>query len=169
MYLRDNMVNQNAYEYAFEAIDGKKVCLSDFKGSVIMVVNTATRCGLRYQFRGLQKLWDQYRAQNFMLIGVPSNDFGNQEPGNESDITSFCETNYNVDFLLTAKVRVIGANAHPFYKWANSETSFLQKPRWNFHKYLVSSTGTLVGSFSSVRAPQSSRVIRAIDQYLRDR
>ncbi len=157
------MTRQNAYNFGFDSIDGRAVPLSDFQGSVIMVVNTASQCGLTHQYIGLQKLWDQYKNRNFMLIGVPSNDFGNQESGNLSEIKTFCETNYGVDFLLTSKVRVKGAGAHPFYTWADSQVNFFRKPRWNFHKYIVDSTGELVGSFSSLCAPQSSRIIRAID------
>ena len=160
------MVKKSAYDYGFEAIDGKLLHLSDFKGSVIMVVNTASGCGFTHQYKGLQNIWDKYRSRNFILIGAPSNDFGSQEPRTLSEIKTFCETNYNVDFLLTAKVKVIGKSAHPFYKWANSQTNFFHKPRWNFHKYLVSSKGTLVGSFSSLRAPQSSRIIREIEKCL---
>ena len=162
------MLRKNAYNFVFDSIDGKEVPLSNFKGSVIMVVNTASKCGFTHQYKGLQKLWDQYKNRNFMLIGVPSNDFGNQEPGTLSEIKTFCETSYNVDFLLTSKVRVKGEDAHPFYKWADSQMNFFKKPRWNFHKYIINSAGELVGSFSSLRAPQSSRIIRAIDLCLSD-
>lgn len=102
-----------AWEFEFQSIGGDAFSLSEFEGKVVMVVNTASRCGFTNQYNELQALWDQFKGQKFILLGVPSNDFGQQEPGTESEIKSFCEINFNIDFPMTAKVSVVGDNAHP--------------------------------------------------------
>jgi len=127
----------SAHDFSFTAIDGEALPLSTFRGKVLLVVNTASRCGFTRQYEGLQALWNDYRDRGLVVLGVPSNDFGGQEPGSDPDISEFCTVNFHVDFPLTAKTPVRGQNAHPFYRWAAREVGALGVPRWNFHKYLV--------------------------------
>jgi glutathione peroxidase len=156
----------NAHDFRFTAIDGHDLPLATFKGKAVLVVNTASQCGFTPQYEGLQALWRAYRAHGLVVLGVPSNDFGGQEPGSNAEIKTFCEVNFNVDFPLTAKVTVSGANAHPFYKWAADELGVMAKPRWNFHKYLVAPDGRLVDWFSTPTDPMSDKVKKAVESVL---
>ena len=129
-------------------------------------MNVASQCGFTNQYEDMQKVWEQYQDRGVVMLGVPSNDFGNQEPGKEAEIKQFCEVNFNVDFPLTRKVQVTGKNAHPFYQWAESKLGILAKPRWNFHKYLISPNGQLADWFSTPTSPTSGKVIKAIEAHL---
>ena len=155
-----------AYDFVFESIDGEKLPLNAFRGKVILVVNTASRCGFTRQYKALQSLWSKYRNQGLIVLGIPSNDFGRQEPGNESEIKTFCEVNFNVDFPMTSKVNVKGESAHPFYKWARDEMGSIAIPRWNFHKYLIAADGRLIDWFASTTDPESKRLVSAIEALL---
>ncbi len=157
---------RTAHNYSFRSIDGENLPLETFKGKAILIVNTASQCGFTRQYSALQDLWTRYRERGLIVIGVPSNDFGGQEPGGETAIKNFCAVNFNIDFPLTEKVIVKGENAHPFYIWAEQEAGVLGKPRWNFHKYLVDGEGRLVDWFSSPTAPTSAKVIKAIETIL---
>ncbi|MEM1401128.1 MAG: glutathione peroxidase [Pseudomonadota bacterium] len=157
---------KTAHDFSFVSIEGNPMPLSDFRGSVVMVVNTASLCGFTDQYAGLQSLWDRYRDRGFVLIGAPSNDFGGQEPGSEAEIKEFCESQFAVTFPLTEKLHVKGQDAHPFYAWARSSVGFLAAPKWNFHKYLIDQNGTLVHSFSTLTKPDSPKVTGAIDSLL---
>jgi glutathione peroxidase len=156
----------SAYDFAFRTIDGQPLPLSDFRGKAVLVVNTASQCGFTRQYAGLQDIWEKYRDRGLVVLGVPSNDFGAQEPGTESEIKEFCEVNFNVAFPLTAKERVAGGSAHPFYRWAAEQLGFAALPRWNFHKYLVAPDGRLVDWFSTATRPTSERVRKAIEAHL---
>jgi glutathione peroxidase len=158
--------DRTAYEFEFKAIDGSPLPLSEFKGKEVLIVNTASFCGFTGQYDGLEKLYEKYKDRGLVVLGVPSNDFGEQEPGSETEIKKFCETKFNVNFPLTQKYDVVGDEAHPFYKWALQELGSGAKPRWNFHKYLVAPDGRLVDWFSSITGPSSSRVERAIEKNL---
>ncbi|MBI1205656.1 MAG: glutathione peroxidase [Azospirillum sp.] len=153
----------SAHDFAFTAIDGQPLPLAGFAGKPVLVVNTASLCGFTPQYRGLQTLWQTYRGRGLVVLGVPSNDFGGQEPGDADQIKSFCELNYRIDFPMTEKVRLRGAQAHPFYRWAAGVVGIFGIPRWNFHKYLIAPDGRLADWFSSVTSPQSSSVRRAIE------
>lgn len=155
-----------AYGFSFESIDGKALPLTAFRGKVVMVVNIASFCGFTHQYKNLQKVWDRYRDQGLVVLGVPSNDFGGQEPGSDSEIKQFCELNYGIDFPMTSKVHVKGPKAHPFYKWAAAEMGALAKPRWNFHKYILGREGRLVEWFSTPTKPTSKKVTAAIETHL---
>ncbi len=155
-----------AYDFVFDSIDGEKLPLNAFRGKVILVVNTASRCGFTRQYKALQSLWSKYRNQGLIVLGIPSNDFGRQEPGNESEIKTFCEVNFNVDFPMTSKVNVKGESAHPFYKWARDEMGSIAIPRWNFHKYLIAADGRLIDWFASTTDPESKRLVSAIEALL---
>lgn len=159
-------VSTTAYDFSFTSIDGSPLPLSDYRGQVMLVVNTASFCGFTGQYAGLQSLWDRYRDRGFVLIGVPSNDFGAQEPGSSAEIKDFCETHFQIDFPLAEKQRVRGDEAHPFYRWARDSHGALAAPTWNFHKYLVDREGNLVQSFDTRVAPDGSKLTAAIEELL---
>ena len=124
------MTTKNAYDFAFRSIDGGDLPVSRFKGNALLVVNVASQCGLTPQYSGLEALWTARRNDGLVVLGVPANDFGAQEPGSEAEITAFCETRYGVDFPLTAKEHVIGPDAHPLYKWVAEELGEAAAPKW---------------------------------------
>lgn len=158
-----SLPGQTAHAFEFQAIEGGDLPLSDYAGKAVLVVNTASLCGFTSQYKGLQSLWESYRDKSLVVLGVPSNDFGGQEPGSEAEIKEFCEVNFAVDFPMAAKVKVTGNDAHPFYRWAAAAKG---APRWNFHKYLIAPDGTLVGSFGSNTRPDSGEMIAAVDAAL---
>jgi glutathione peroxidase len=157
---------ETAHQFAFNAIDGGALPLSAWAGHPVLVVNTASFCGYTPQYRDLEALWLQYRDKGLVVLGVPSNDFGAQEPGSAAEIKSFCETNYAVDFPLTEKVRVIGGNAHPFYAWVAKTLGEGAAPRWNFHKYLIAPDGELAGAWPSSVRPGDKAITQEIETML---
>lgn len=157
---------ESAHAFSFTSIEGDPLPLSEFKGKAVLVVNTASHCGFTPQYTALQSLWSNYRDQGLVVLGVPSNDFGSQEPGTAQEIKTFCEVNYDIDFPLTDKVHVKGETAHPFYRWAARQVGFAGKPRWNFHKYLVGPDGRLVDWFSTPTKPTAPKVVKAIEALL---
>ena len=159
-------MTKTAYDFQFSAIDGDEMDLADYRGKVLLVVNTASRCGFTPQYDGLEEVWQKYQAQGLVVIGVPSNDFGKQEPGTAEDIQTFCEVNFNISFPMTDKQVVKGKNAHPFYQWVSAEAGLMGKPRWNFHKYLIGRDGQLVSWFASTTTPQSNKMQTAIQKAL---
>jgi len=161
--------NAGAFAFSFTSIEGEPLPLTAFKGKTLLVVNTASFCGFTRQYSALQDLWQRYRDRGFVVLGVPSNDFGGQEPGSESEIKQFCEVNFSVDFPLTTKEHVTGDSAHPFYKWASRELGVAAQPRWNFHKYLVSPDGRLVDWFATATSPTSEKVLEAVEAHLPDK
>jgi glutathione peroxidase len=156
----------SAHDFEFTSIDGKPLKLSQFAGHPVLVVNTASKCGLTPQYKGLEALWRKYRDRGLIVLGVPSNDFGGQEPGSEAEIAEFCASRYSVSFPMTAKNPVIGADAHPLYKWAVAEAGEAAAPRWNFHKYLIGPKGELAGTFGSKVAPDDAALTGAIETAL---
>jgi glutathione peroxidase len=157
---------KSAHDFMFKTIEGENLPLSKFSGKAILVVNTASFCGFTSQYTALQDLWQRYRGKGLVVLGVPSDDFGSQEPGTETEIKTFCEVNFNINFPLTEKTQVKGPVAHPFYKWAAAELGLVAKPRWNFHKYLVTPDGRLVNWFSTPTSPVSARVIKEVEAAL---
>ena len=155
-----------AHDFSFRGLRGGTIALGDFAGRPVLIVNTASRCGLTPQYQGLQALWRRYRGRGLTVLGVPSNDFGAQEPGSEAEIASFCETNYGVDFPMTAKEPVLGPQAHPFYRWVVAQAGEAAAPRWNFHKYLISAAGELAESFGSRTTPEDADLNAAIEAAL---
>jgi glutathione peroxidase len=153
-----------AFSFSFKSLDGKDIRLSEQTGRPVLVVNTASLCGYTPQYAGLETLWTRYRERGLLVIGVPSNDFGGQEPGGPSEIHGAAHK-HGVTFPLTEKVVVRGDAAHPFYRWAAIQRPG-ETPRWNFHKYLVGRDGTLAAAFASAVEPTDSRVIAAIEKQL---
>ncbi len=142
------------FDFSMKTIDGETRNLSEYKGKVILVVNTASACGMTPQYEGLQKLYSDNKDKGLVVLAFPSNDFGNQEPGSASEIKSFCESKYNVTFPIFDKIVVSGATPHPLYKWLSEQKAGgPMTPKWNFSKYLVDHTGQVVGGFSSRVAP----------------
>jgi len=156
----------SAHDFSFTTIDGDPLALSAYRGMAVLVVNTASFCGFTPQYEGLQTLWETYQDRGLVVLGVPSNDFGSQEPGTSTEIKDFCSTNYQVTFPLAEKEVVSGENAHPFYQWARSELGYLAAPKWNFHKYLVNPDGQLVDWFSTATKPGSGKLTKAVEAAL---
>jgi glutathione peroxidase len=150
-----------AYAFSFSGLETGNIKLADYSGKPILVVNTASLCGYTPQYAGLQQLWARYHDRGLMIIGVPSNDFGGQEPGGADEIMHTAHGEYRIGFPLAAKAQVKGASPHPFYKWAATERP-LETPRWNFHKYLVGRDGHIAAVFATDIEPMDARVINAI-------
>ena len=158
---------KTAYDFELSTLKGEPFDLAQFKGRPLLVVNTASKCGFTPQYAGLTGVWRQHKAAGLMVIGVPSNDFGQQEPGSADEIGSFCEINYGVDFPMMAKVPVRGPDAHPLFRWLAAEGGFFARPRWNFFKYLIGRDGQLEDWFASPTKPGSARFGRAIGRITR--
>lgn len=158
----------NAYDFSFPKLNEPgEIHLADYAGKVIMVVNVASACGLTPQYRDLEALYEARAAKGLVIIGVPSNDFGAQEPGDEKQIREFCDSNFHVTFPMTGKAEIASsARRHPFYQWVAGELGENALPRWNFHKYLIGKDGALAETISSKAAPLSPDVLEAIDRAL---
>ncbi len=156
-----------AHDFQFRSIDGEALPLGKFKGKALLIVNVASQCGLTPQYAGLEALWRDRRDAGLVILGVPANDFGAQEPGTEKEIKTFCETRFSVDFPLAAKEHVIGPEAHPLYKWVAEELGEGAAPKWNFHKYLFNKDGSIAGTFGSRTEPAAPELAAAIDEALK--
>ena len=154
-----------AYAFSFPALAGGDIRLADYAGRPLMIVNTASLCGFTPQYAGLQQLWTEFGDRGLMILGVPSNDFGGQEPGGATEIAETAQHQYGVTFPIAAKVVVKGPNAHPFYKWA-AELRPKDVPRWNFHKYLIGRDGGIAETFPETVEPLDTRVKTAIARLL---
>ena len=163
----EKKIEEIAYNFSFISLnENKKLSLRDFKGKVIVIVNTASKCGFTSQYADLEKIYEEYKDKGLVIIGVPSNNFGGQEPGSNEGIATFCQLNYGVTFPMTQKEKVSGEEAHPFYRWAKKTLGFGTAPKWNFHKYLINRKGKLIDYFYSTTSPQSDRFKRAIENAL---
>jgi glutathione peroxidase len=140
--------------------------LAQYRGRPVLVVNTASFCGFTPQYADLETLWRSYRDRGLVVLGVPSNDFGEQEPGSAEEIKQFCEGTYAVDFPLTEKQAVIGETAHPFFRWIASELGEAGTPSWNFHKYLIAPDGSIAGAWPSRVRPTDKEVTAEIEELL---
>lgn len=156
----------SAHDFTFSGIDHKPIDLKQYKGRPVLVVNVASFCGFTPQYKELQTLHETYGPKGLVVLGVPSNDFGAQEPKSEAEIAKFCETNYGVTFPMTAKQKVVGADAHGLYQWISGEAGEAAMPRWNFHKYLIDKEGKLAGSWPSKVSPTSPEITGQIDMML---
>lgn len=166
-FAEGGMSRISAYAFSFPALSGDDIRLAAFTGKPLLVVNTASLCGYTPQYAGLQEVWTEFRARGLTVIGVPSNDFGGQEPGGRSEITETAHHQYGVTFPIAAKAVVIGAKAHPFYKWA-AEARPREVPRWNFHKYLIGRDGYIADVFPSAVEPADTRIKTAVARALAD-
>jgi glutathione peroxidase len=152
----------NAYDFSFKDIDGNNLKFKDYKGKVLLIVNTASFCGFTSQYKAMQALWDDYKDKDFVLIGIPSNDFY-QESDTEKEVKNFCERTFGVNFPMTSITSVRGKDAHPFYKWAKLTYGTKTVPKWNFHKILIDKNGKVVETYSSMTKPTDDKVVSKID------
>ncbi|TYA59158.1 glutathione peroxidase [Formosa maritima] len=151
---------ENFYNISINSLTGVPIDLNDFKGKKILIVNTASECGFTGQYEGLQELYDTYKDK-LVVVGVPCNQFGGQEPGSAKEIESFCQVNYGVTFLMTEKVDVKGESQHPLYTWlTNKDLNGISSSsvKWNFQKYLIDENGTLIDYYYSITKPNSSKI-----------
>jgi glutathione peroxidase len=153
----------NAYDFSFNSITGEALPLSTFKGKAVLVVNTASKCGLTPQYEGLEKLWTDYRDKGLVVLGVPCNQFAGQEPWPEDQIQGFCTVNYAVDFPMTSKVDVKDAARHPFYAWAEETLGEAAVPVWNFHKILIGKGGEPIRAFGPRTEPLDPEITAAVE------
>ena len=152
------------YNFTLKTLEGKEKSLADYKGKVVMVVNTASFCGYTPQYKDLEAIYKQYKEKGFVVIGFPANDFGKQEPGNDGDIAAFCERNYGVTFPMFSKISVKGDDIHPLYKYLTTETQFKEEIGWNFTKFLVDKNGNVVAKFASKVKPTEKEVTAKIEE-----
>ena len=160
------MAESTAHDFSLSTIDGAPLPLAGFRGKPVLLVNTASFCGYTPQYADLEKLHQRFAARGLVVLGVPSNDFGAQEPGTAAEIKEFCSTNFHVTFPLAAKVHVIGGEAHPLYRWIEAELGEAGVPRWNFHKYLIAPDGSLAGAWPSAVKPEAREIVAEIEQLL---
>ncbi len=155
-----------AYDFNFSDLDGSTINLSEYKDKVIIVVNVASQCGFTNQYEDMQEVWEKYQSKGVVVLGVPSNDFGNQEPGDNKEIKNFCEAKFGITFPMTEKVSVKGDNAHPFYIWAKKNFGKPAVPKWNFHKIIIGKNGKIIDTFASITKPTSNKFIKTIEKAL---
>ena len=155
-----------AYDFHFNDLDGSALYLSKYKNKVIVVVNVASQCGFTKQYEDMQNIWEKYQAKGIIMLGIPSNDFGNQEPGGNKEIKNFCESKFGITFPMTEKVSVKGENAHPFYLWAKENHGKSAVPKWNFHKIIIGKNGKVADTFASITNPSSKKFIKALEKAL---
>ncbi len=163
--------NKSVLDFKMKDIDGNEVKLKKYKGNVLLVVNTASKCGYTPQYEGLQATFDKYKAQGFYVLGFPANNFGGQEPGTEAEIKEFCTTKYKVSFPMFAKISVKGDDQDPLYKFlTGKETNpgFAGDIKWNFNKFLIDRKGNVVARFDSKDKPDGEAVTAAIEKYLKE-
>ena len=156
----------SAYDYAFDTITGAPLPLTTFKDKVVLVVNTASKCGLTPQYDGLEKLYTEYRDKGLVVLGVPCNQFMGQEPGTEEEIQTFCSTTFGIDFPMTAKVDVKDDARHPFYAWAEEKLGEAAVPVWNFHKILIGPQGEAIRAFGPRTDPLDAEITGAVEAAL---
>ncbi len=166
-----NLTSERAdsvYEYELKTIDGENISLEEYKGDVLLIVNTASECGNTPQYEGLQNIYEKYEERGFKVLGFPANNFGGQEPGSEEEIKEFCELNYGVTFPLFSKVSVKGDDIVPLFDFLTSQDNpdFTGEIGWNFEKFLVDRNGNLVRRFKTSVEPESEQLIEALETYL---
>lgn len=160
----------SVYDFKMKNIDGSEVKLETYKGKVVMIVNTASKCGLTPQYEGLQKIYDKYKDQNFVILGFPANNFMGQEPGTDTEIKEFCTLKYKVSFPMFSKISVKGTDQHPLYTYLTNEKSnpgFSGDISWNFEKFLIGKDGKTLARFSPSTKPDDAKIIEAIEKALK--
>ena len=153
------------FDFKIESITGELIDFNDYKDKVILVVNTASYCGFTKQYEELQELWDTYKSQGLIVLGIPSNSF-NQEKTNNLEIKKFCEVNFNINFPLSIITEVKGKNAHDLFKWAEKNYGKSAVPKWNFHKILINKDGKIEDTFVSFTKPMSKKIVQKIEEIL---
>lgn len=162
---------KSIYEFTMKDIDGNDVKLDAYKGKVILIVNTASKCGLTPQYEGLQALYDKYKDKNFVILGFPANNFMEQEPGTEKEIKEFCTLKYKVTFPMFSKISVKGTDQHPFYTFLTNKESnpgYEGDITWNFEKFIADKNGKIIARFSPKTKPDDTKLIETIENALKD-
>jgi glutathione peroxidase len=154
------------YDFEIKDINQETFALKKLKNKTVLLVNVASNCGFTKQYTELQELYDKYSEKGLVVLGVPSNQFGGQEPGNNNEIKNFCETNFNITFPMTTKTDVKGENAHPIYLWAKENHGNSAIPKWNFHKILINKQGKIEETYSSFTKPMSDKIIKKLEEIL---
>ena len=154
------------FDLSIKGINNEVINLSEFRGKTVLLVNVASKCGFTKQYAGLQTLYEKYKKKNFIVLAVPSNQFGGQEPSSNDEIKKFCETNFNITFPITDKIEVKGNNAHIIYKRAKENYGNSAVPKWNFHKILINKNGKIQDTFSSFTKPLSDKIKKQIELIL---
>ena len=154
------------FDFSIKSINGDEINLNQYKGKTILLVNVASKCGFTKQYTGLQTLYEKYYEKGLVIIGIPSNQFGGQEPGSNEEIKNFCETNFNITFPMTDKVDVKGENSHDIYLWAKKNYGKSTIPKWNFHKILINKNGKVQNTFGSFIKPLSNKITNEIEKIL---
>ena len=157
------------YKIRVKSINGKECDLSEYQDKVMLIVNTASKCGFTGQYKELEELYGRYRDKGLVVLGFPCNQFASQEPGDDASIKKFCELNYNVSFPMFSKISVKGKEQHPLYKWLTSKESnpkFGGAISWNFNKFLIGRDGSVIGRFGSRETPQSETIKTAVEAAL---
>ena len=154
------------YDFKIESLTGEKINFSKYKNKPILLVNVASKCGFTKQYEDLQKLWEKYKDKGLIVIGLPSNQFGGQEPGSNNEIKKFCEVNFNINFPMTTKINVKGENIDPIYKWAIKNYGKKAQPKWNFYKILINKEGKIEQTYSSITNPMSKKITNEIEKIL---
>jgi len=158
--------NKSFFDFKINSIDGNEINFSEYKGKSFLIVNVASQCGFTKQYDDLQNLYELYKDKGLLVLGVPSNQFGGQEPGSENEIKNFCETNFNINFPMTSKYDVKGDTAHPIYKWAKDTYGKSTVPKWNFHKILINKNGKVEDTFASFTGPLSNKILKKLEEIL---
>ena len=153
------------YDFKIESITGEVINLNEFQNKVVLITNTASYCGFTKQYSDLQKLWQKYKEEGLIVLGVPSNSF-NQEKSNEKDVKDFCEVNFNINFPMTKITEVKGDDAHEIFKWAKKNYGKSAVPKWNFHKILINKKGKVEDTFASFTNPMSNKITSKIESLL---
>lgn len=167
-----SLKTKSVLDFKMKDIDGKDVNLKKYKGDVLLIVNTASKCGYTPQYEGLENIYEKYKAQGFYVLGFPANNFGSQEPGTEAEIKEFCESKYKVTFPMFAKISVKGDDQDALYKFLTAKETnplFAGDISWNFNKFLVNRKGEVVARFSSKDTPESETVTSQIEKYLKEK
>ena len=154
------------FDLNIKSINGNVLDLNIYKNKIILIVNVASKCGFTKQYSGLQTLYDKYRDNGLVILGIPSNQFGGQEPGTNDEIKEFCETNFNITFPMTDKVDVKGVNIHEIYSWAKKNYGVSAIPKWNFHKILINKSGKIEDTFGSFTEPMSKKIISKLENLI---
>jgi|TARA_B100000787_G_C16123499_1_gene263846 glutathione peroxidase len=158
--------NKIFFDFTINSINNDKINLSSYKNKTVLLVNVASNCGFTKQYADLQNLYEKYKDRGLVVLGVPSNQFGGQEPGSNDEIKNFCETNFNITFPMTDKYEVKGDNAHPIYMWAKENYGVSAVPKWNFHKILINKEGKIQDTYGSFTKPLSKKLISEIEKIL---
>ena len=162
--ISDNTIT--VFDFKINSINGDQINLLDYKNKTFLIVNVASKCGFTKQYDDLQILYDKYKEKGLVVLGIPSNQFGGQEPASENEIKDFCQTNFNITFPMTSKYEVKGDGAHPIYLWAKKTHGNSTVPKWNFHKILINKNGLVEDAFGSFTKPMSKKIVKKIEEIL---